>query len=265
MARDVAAPVTSRRFGSSSRKAVMMVLAEWCDVDWSTVCGQPRIAAESELSIRTVRDVLKELEAEGLISREKRYRENGYRTSDRTRLNKEKILALPAAFAGSDPEAPTVDEKANGHKRFSAVPDLVEHLPAAAAASGGATGNPLQSHRQPSPFSPAAAAGYPGEDPGEDPRALPATAAGRADEDAEVLARAWEKAKAQGGAGALAQHIYNKDYHRIVEELREERAVALEQELIGACDRCDTRGMYEATEGTLYRCTHPDLEEARVS
>lgn len=55
--------------------------------------SQHRIAEDSELSIRTVKRAMDDLEKAGTISRERRYREGGYRTSDLIQVHQEpKIL-----------------------------------------------------------------------------------------------------------------------------------------------------------------------------
>lgn len=87
--------VTERQFGSSSKKLVMLILANYADEAWSCFPGQEKIAAEGEMTDRTVRTVLKELEEDGLIRRQERRRDDGYKTSDRTYLVREAIKSLP--------------------------------------------------------------------------------------------------------------------------------------------------------------------------
>jgi hypothetical protein len=91
--------VRGKRFGSAQRKSVMHVLADYCDVEWSCFVGQERLAAEAEVSRRTVERLLPQLEAEGLIRREKRYGKVLGRTSDRTTIVKAAILDLPDSLA----------------------------------------------------------------------------------------------------------------------------------------------------------------------
>ena len=102
MAHDSTNLVKGRLFGSVTRKAVMLVLADYTDAEWSTFVGQKRAAAEAEVSERTVRSVLAAFEDEGLITRTHRGREGdrGGRTSDRIQLHREAIQQLPVAFAG---------------------------------------------------------------------------------------------------------------------------------------------------------------------
>lgn len=72
--------------GGANRKAVLMVLADYADEDGSCYPGQERIAAESEVSVRTVRRILAEFEERGLIVRKARGVPGGGRTSDRIYL-----------------------------------------------------------------------------------------------------------------------------------------------------------------------------------
>jgi hypothetical protein len=93
--------VRSRRFGSVRHKAVIYVLADYCDAHWTCFVGQARLAAEAEVSERTVRTILAELETAGIIRREARYLGFQGRTSDRIHLVRDAIDALPATAAGS--------------------------------------------------------------------------------------------------------------------------------------------------------------------
>jgi hypothetical protein len=91
--------VSSRTTGSSSRKVVLLVLASYADEQWSCYPSQETIAARSELSPRTVRSVLSDLEAEGIVHRTPRRTEGGYRTSDRLYLDRAALERLPAIVA----------------------------------------------------------------------------------------------------------------------------------------------------------------------
>lgn len=108
MARTVAAAIIERKFGSVSRKAVASVLGEHASVtddgEWWTIVGQKRIAAEAEVSERTVRTILTSFEGEGLISRLRRHRKDGTRTSDRILIYEDEVRALPEALSASQPE-----------------------------------------------------------------------------------------------------------------------------------------------------------------
>lgn len=88
--------VLSRQVGGASKKAVLLCLANHADVDFATFVGQERIAAQTELNVRTVRRLLAELEEENLISRRTRLRRTGRgRTSDHIALHRTVIAALP--------------------------------------------------------------------------------------------------------------------------------------------------------------------------
>jgi DNA-binding MarR family transcriptional regulator len=90
--------VKSRAFGSVSTKAVALVLADYCDAEWSCYVGQERLAWEAEVGTRTARRILQQLERSGLIARRPRYRA-GHRTSDLIVLLPKAIEALPARLA----------------------------------------------------------------------------------------------------------------------------------------------------------------------
>jgi hypothetical protein len=90
--------VKSRAFGSVSAKAVALVLADYCDAEWSCYVGQERLAWEAEVGARTVRRILQQLERAGLLVRRARYRD-GHRTSDLIVLLPDAIGALPARLA----------------------------------------------------------------------------------------------------------------------------------------------------------------------
>ena len=90
----VSAWVKKSKLGSGTRKCVMLVVADYCTGDaknigveipdgWA-VCwaGVDTIAVEAEVSERTVRRVLDDMEALGVIRRERRNDPRGYRTFD---------------------------------------------------------------------------------------------------------------------------------------------------------------------------------------
>lgn len=104
--------VKSRTFGSTVRKAIALVLADYADAEWSTFAGQKLIAAEAETTDRTVRTVLADFEEQGLISREQRRRDDGYRTSDRIVMNADAIEALPEAASAKN---------ARSHRKLTTV------------------------------------------------------------------------------------------------------------------------------------------------
>ena len=98
MSHEAVTLVKSRAFGSVSAKAVALVLADYCDAEWSCYVGQERLAWEAEVGARTVRRILQQLERSGLIARKARY-QAGHRTSDRIFLRPEVIHNLPARMA----------------------------------------------------------------------------------------------------------------------------------------------------------------------
>lgn len=101
MSHEATSLVKSRAFGSVSVKAVALVLADYCDAEWSAFVGQDRLAWEAEVSPRTVRRILVQLEGAGLVTRHARYR-SGHRTSDLIRLVPDAINALPARLSGTE-------------------------------------------------------------------------------------------------------------------------------------------------------------------
>lgn len=94
-----------QQVGSPTRKLLLLVLADYADEAWSCFPGQATLAAETELSERSVRRQLAELEADGFITRTERRRDNGYRTSDRIVLCGANTSAeQPAKSAGWSPD-----------------------------------------------------------------------------------------------------------------------------------------------------------------
>lgn len=89
--------------GSPTRKLVLYAIADRVkDGEWVTWAGQEALAQDTELSPRTVRTILRDLEQMGVIERAKRRRPDGYRTSDAIRLN---VEWEPTSPAGDSPEA----------------------------------------------------------------------------------------------------------------------------------------------------------------
>lgn len=74
--------------GSPTKKAILLILADYADQEWSCFPGQETLARMACTSVRTVRRVLTEWEEEGLISRRHRKAKEGRgRTSDRIYLH----------------------------------------------------------------------------------------------------------------------------------------------------------------------------------
>ena len=84
------------RAPSAKAKLILICLADFADADGRAWPSQKALEAVSQLSERSVRSALAELERAGLIRREKRYRKgrNGGRTSDLC------VLTLPEKPAG---------------------------------------------------------------------------------------------------------------------------------------------------------------------
>lgn len=117
MSTDAITLVKSRRVGSPTTKAVLFVLADYADAEWSSFVGQKRLAAETELTDRTVRTALAELEGRGLIVRQSRHRSDGTRTSDRIVLRSDAIGELPEARSATyRKQIPTPAEGRSGHE-----------------------------------------------------------------------------------------------------------------------------------------------------
>lgn len=72
---------------SSSEKLVLLALANFSNDKMECWPSQERLAADTELSGRTVWSALAGLEAKGLLSREKRNRPDGTRSTDRFTLH----------------------------------------------------------------------------------------------------------------------------------------------------------------------------------
>ncbi len=87
-------------------KAVLCALAFMADDTGSCYPGQELLADMSGLTARTVRRALVDLEAVGLIRRERRTSRNGYRTSDLYRLDSNRTHSPlgPAELADPQPD-----------------------------------------------------------------------------------------------------------------------------------------------------------------
>lgn len=121
-----------QKTGSAAGKVVLLCLANYADEEGKCWPKQETIAAETELSERSVREWLQKLEDAGLISREKRRRDDGYRASDLIRLA---FKNQPAKSAGNNQShrqlAPTLPEPVAAPTSFEPSKE-----PSAAAARG---------------------------------------------------------------------------------------------------------------------------------
>jgi hypothetical protein len=111
--------------GNPARKAVLMVLADYADEEWSCFPGQERLSTETELSTRTIGRALSDLEEVGLIRRARRTRGDGSRTSDRIYLQPLDAVGLtprpprppspPDTPSGSDDDPPPTGHSDQGN------------------------------------------------------------------------------------------------------------------------------------------------------
>ncbi len=95
--------------GSASKKLILITLASYADENWQCWPGQQTLAEVTELGERTIRRLLAEMEADGLIRRDERRRSDGYRTSDLF------TLRPPATVAAEPPISPAIDDNLTGH------------------------------------------------------------------------------------------------------------------------------------------------------
>ena len=120
-------------------KFVLVVLADMADEADSCYPGQKRIASMTGFSEKTVSRAVSSLEAAGLISREQRHGNYGYRTSDRYQLHLE-IKVLPA----------TSEKKPNGQRAYKAdSPSLTDSQSIPNGLSGGAVEPPEEPSVEP--------------------------------------------------------------------------------------------------------------------
>jgi hypothetical protein len=127
---------------SASAKLVLVVLAGYAGEDGACFPSQARVAADAQLSLRTVRDAYRDLKAAGLIETTSRRRADGSRTTDLVRLtfpiapgkrraapvDRRQMAPSPAAAgagpeparepAGEGPEGPPSDAGAAGEDWF---------------------------------------------------------------------------------------------------------------------------------------------------
>ena len=85
------------RVGDVGSKAVLLLLANYADEEYSCYPGQQRLADETEQSVRQVGRQLAYLEALGLITRARRAGGQGHRTSDRFHLMLDVVIEAVAA------------------------------------------------------------------------------------------------------------------------------------------------------------------------
>ena len=117
---------------SPSEKLTLLALANYADQDGRCWPSQVTLTHDTGLSERTVWAAMQRLEAAGLISRERRRRSDGYRTSDLV------TLTLPATIA---------DRENLTRKSREPYPQILQTLPATVAGqepSGEPSEEPLE-------------------------------------------------------------------------------------------------------------------------
>lgn len=119
--------------GSAAKKAVLLVLADYCDEEWSCFPSQARIAEEAEVGERTVRRILAEWQEQGLIRRERRPSKDGSgRSSDR-------IYVQPATLAARN----------DGRLGFQAATGAVQPATGDSSTGQALADEPLGNHQEP--------------------------------------------------------------------------------------------------------------------
>ena len=134
MSIQIVAQVLRVRLGNPSRKVVAIKLADCAGDDGADVFPSvARIAAETELSVRTVQYVLRQFEAEGLLVRVRGGGRggSGRDTTTRYRIDLLKLVALPVAYT------PNVETQHGGAKTAPRKRPRAK----ASASSRGATGD----------------------------------------------------------------------------------------------------------------------------
>lgn len=81
-----------QRVGSTGGKCLLLALANYADEDGTCFPGQERLADETDQSIDSVQRRLKDLEALGLITRERRGGHGEGRSSDRYKLHLDQLV-----------------------------------------------------------------------------------------------------------------------------------------------------------------------------
>jgi hypothetical protein len=124
---------------SPTRKAVLMALADYADEHGRAWPSQVRIAADTEMSERTVRTAIGELIERGFLTRQTRFRPDGTRATDVLHLSmsegNRKHLPVDGGHRKQlpvDSEPPANDDATTGKSRTSHR-QIASKLPAAAA------------------------------------------------------------------------------------------------------------------------------------
>lgn len=127
--------------GGQTRKAVLLLLADYADDKGRAWPSQETVATILEMSERTVRSAIKELVEAGVLVRKPRWRPDGTRGTDILRFDMEMINRneLPVM-----PQQPANDDRTTGKSRQNNR-QMVPRLPA------GVSGDPLQEPQQKNP------------------------------------------------------------------------------------------------------------------
>lgn len=97
-----------QKVGNATGKAILLMLANYSDHEGKCFPGQKTLSDECECSLRAVNTWLQMFERTGLIRREKRWRKDGYRSSDTIILSLE-ISRANAAHKQDISHAPCSD------------------------------------------------------------------------------------------------------------------------------------------------------------
>jgi len=134
-----------QKVGNATGKAILLMLANYADDEGKCFPGQEKLAAECECSPRTVREWLDKFEKMGIVKREERRREDGYRTSDLI------VLDLESSPAAISPENTSPEN--NNNLTGSSFQSHRQEIPSNLLVE------PLDNHQQPR-----ASAGRPADD-----------------------------------------------------------------------------------------------------
>lgn len=122
--------------GSPSRKAVLLVLANYADADdASSFPSRSRIEAMTELKTTAVKDALRDLEEMGVISKEARLRPNGSNSSNRYTINLEWSADDPSP--GSQTTPPRSPDDPPPNPKRDTEEGTPNNVPAARAEASG--------------------------------------------------------------------------------------------------------------------------------
>lgn len=197
----------SRRVGSPTGKALLICLANYANEKGECWPSQTTIAREAELGERATRDWLQKLEAQGLITRTRRNRRDGSRTSDLIQL-----AIVTKVEAEKDQPA-----KAAGRK-------------SQAAKSAGRPGTRFRGVRQEVPGN------EPSLDPSLESSSLPSTGPERRKEDFDQFWEEWpeqERPEFRGAAEAIFAKLSTCDQQSSVTHAAAFRMNAKQQGSVG--------------------------------